>query len=124
MNRVEKIKKDLRDGFARSVSRDAAGEIRRSDLTWAVEQMERLECDYRAVNEKYIATKAIRDKLEAENKTLRKKCEERTIALQQAIGMAQESILPSPGNYNRWRALLGNYNRWRALLGMYSVEND
>jgi len=52
--------------------------------------------------------------LEAENKTLRRKCEERTIALHQAIGMAQESILPTPGNYNRWRG----------VLGLHSVENE
>ncbi len=38
---------------------------------------------------------------------IRKTLEDRTIALHTAIGMAQESELPSPDMYNRWREQLG-----------------
>ena len=42
-----------------------------------------------------------------DNKNMKRKLEERTVALRTAIGMAQESILPSPNMYNKWRVLLG-----------------
>ena len=45
MDRIEKIKKDFREGFGRSVSRDAAHEIRGQDLHWAVGEIEQLKLD-------------------------------------------------------------------------------
>jgi hypothetical protein len=45
--------------------------------------------------------------LQTENKRLRDECHDRTMALGNAIRMAEESILPLPSDYNRWRAVLG-----------------
>ena len=58
--------------------------------------------------------------LETENTTLRRKCEDLTLALQQAIRMAQESNLPTPRSYNPWRAVLG----WHAVATEAEDVND
>ncbi len=54
---------------------------------------------------------------ECEIENLKRKLEERTFALHTAIGMAQESILPTPTHYKKWRVLLG-WTQW-APFGDY-----